>query len=290
MRDTPHVITPAIYARPRVSGMSKRVTVVLGAVLLGFALPAAAMVAASIARFVDVQADTWPGMDLEIMRELGHRWLDTGSMYLPYQLAGPYSTDVVVPLTGTPGLYPPVAGPIFGVLSMIPWPIAAVAWWGVPFAIMAYACWRWRPSLLAWAGMTFMCCFAMTWLVLFVGGTTMWASALVAAGLLWGWPAALILVKPILLPFALVGARRRSWWVAVAVVGVVTLLGPWRDYIAVVRNASDVSYVTLQVPLMLIPLIAWLGRRPVAPDGDVEDVLGREGALLPDELESRLVV
>src|SRR4051794_24925418 len=53
------------------------------------------------------------GVDLEIMRELGRRWNATGSMYLAYQLSGPYSIDATPELTNTPALYPPAVGPIF---------------------------------------------------------------------------------------------------------------------------------------------------------------------------------
>lgn len=243
--------------------------------MLGLALPGAVIMATWSLGNAMADPKAWPAMDLDIMRELGHRWMDTGSMYLTYQLAGPFSVNVQIPLGTTPGLYPPAAGPLFAALSMIPWPIAVVAWYAIPAAILGYALWRWRPHPLAWAGMVAMGCFAMTWLVLYAGGTTMWASALVAAGFLWGWPAALILVKPILLPFALVGARRRSWWIVAGIVALLTLLGPWQDYITVARNASDVSYVVVHIPLMLVPVIAYLGRARVV--GRRVDVVGPRG-------------
>jgi hypothetical protein len=39
---------------------------------------------------------------------------------------------------------------------------------------------------------------------------------------LWGWPALAVALKPTLLPFALIGARRRSWWL-VAGLGLVAV-------------------------------------------------------------------
>ena len=55
------------------------------------------------------------GIDFVAYREIGHRWLETGSMYLPYQFA-PYPFDVGgggTDMTIAAGLYPPIAAPIF---------------------------------------------------------------------------------------------------------------------------------------------------------------------------------
>lgn len=84
-----------------------------------------------------------------------------------------------------------------------------------------------------------------------------------ALGLVYRWPAALILLKPSLLPFALIGIRDPRWWITAAVIAGVTFLGPWRDYITVIQNGADSGgplYSIWQVPLMLIPIIAWIGR------------------------------
>lgn len=226
-------------------------------------IPMVAYSALYAAHVVDAHPLIWYGVDLEIMRELGRRWIESGTMYLPYQLAGPYSIEVTLNLATTPALYPPAAGPLFAVVSLLPWPVAVVAWWGVPLAIVGYAFARWRPSPLAWALALLMFAHPMTTLQLMTGGTAMWAAALVAAGLLWHWPAALILVKPTLLPFALIGSRHRSWWLAGGVVVVAMLLGPWRDYVSVARNGLDsggILYSLSSVPILLVPVIAWLWR------------------------------
>ena len=255
--------------------LSPRSTRLIGAVLIGLALPIAA-ISTSVAWQV-VQAHElviWYGIDLDIMRELGRRWLESGSIYLPYQLAGPYSLDVR-DIATVPGMYPPVAGPLFGPLSALPWPLAAAFWWGVPLGILGYALARWRPAPWAWGLMLLMFAHPATPLSFMVGSTTMWMAALVGGGFLWHWPSALILVKPTLLPFALIGIRHRSWWIAAAVVVVLTFLGPWRDYITVVFNGSasagGIGYSVSSVPLMLVPVFAYLGRRRAA-EGDVATV------------------
>ena len=80
-----------------------------------------------------------------------------------------------------------------------------------------------------------------------------------------GWPGVFVLLKPSLAPFALAGIRRRSWWVAALLLGLLSLamLPLWLEYPAAIRN-SDVgaTYSLQDIPPMLIPVVAWLGRRP----------------------------
>jgi hypothetical protein len=92
----------------------------------------------------------------------------------------------------------------------------------------------------------------------------MWVDAAIAAGLLWAWPSALVLLKPSLGPFALLGVRHRSWWVAVGVVVLLSIpFGElWLDYLSVLRNSGvPITYSVLDLPLAVAPIIAWLGRR-----------------------------
>jgi hypothetical protein len=102
-----------------------------------------------------------------------------------------------------------------------------------------------------------------------VGSTTLWIAAFVAAGLLWGWPAVLITLKPSYLPFALIGIRHRSWWVAAAALGVLSLplWSAWGDYATVLRNAEfgttylSSGFILASLPPTFLPLVAWVGRR-----------------------------
>jgi hypothetical protein len=204
------------------------------------------------------------GVDLAIMLELGRRWVETGSMYLPYQLAGPYPIDVTADLGQTPALYPPAAGPVFGALTLLPLPLVVAAWWAIPIGIVVAGIWRWRPAPWTWPLMALCFVHPMSPAQLMVGGTSMWVAALVVLGLTIGWPAALILLKPTMLPFALLGAWDPRWWVVAVALIVVTLLGPWQDYLMVGANGADaaggVLYSLKTFPLAAVPLFAWLGR------------------------------
>ena len=92
----------------------------------------------------------------------------------------------------------------------------------------------------------------------------MWCAAAVALGTLYAWPSVFVMLKPTLAPFALIGIRRRSWWVAAAAFGLVALAfwPMWSDYMTVLanaRNESGLLYNAADVPLLLIPVIAWFG-------------------------------
>ena len=92
--------------------------------------------------------------------------------------------------------------------------------------------------------------------------------AAIAAGTRWSWPGALVLLKPSLLPFAVIGIRTRGWWLAVAAMTSVSvlLLPLLGQYVTVLLNArgprAGLLYSITDLPLMLIPVVAWLsGRR-----------------------------
>lgn len=94
--------------------------------------------------------------------------------------------------------------------------------------------------------------------------------AALALGTLWYWPSVFVLLKPSLAPFALFGANRRSWLLAIA--GLVVLCVPfgslWVDWVTSVVNTrgGGLLYSTLEIPILLLPLIAWLGRTRVVPE------------------------
>ena len=194
------------------------------------------------------------GMDYDFYRGVGARWLADGTYYLPHQLAGPYDVALMVD-----NLYPPTALALFVPLVFLP----AVVWWIVPAAIVGYALWRWRPALWAWPVMLLLLMWPRAMGSLFHGNTDMWAAAGVAGALLWGWPAAIIALKPTLLPLALIGIRRRAWWVAVAI-GLATVaatLPLWLDYVTAMRNLRiGWEYSLGSIPIVVLPLVAWLGR------------------------------
>jgi hypothetical protein len=70
------------------------------------------------------------------------------------------------------------------------------------------------------------------------------------------------------------GNRVRSWWIALAGLGAVSLalLPAWLEYVTVIRNATEWSFDSSigNVPLMSIPLIARWGRSsPIDTPGSV---------------------
>jgi hypothetical protein len=80
---------------------------------------------------------------------------------------------------------------------------------------------------------------------------------------MFAWPFVLIVIKPSFLPLALLGARRRSWWIAAAIVGLAALpFGMlWVDYVTAIRNSGlPLYYSLLQVPIVVAPIVMWLGR------------------------------
>jgi hypothetical protein len=97
-----------------------------------------------------------------------------------------------------------------------------------------------------------------------VGNTVIWLMAGVALGFTMGWPALIVVIKPTFLPFVLAGVRHRSWWIGAAVLGVVSLAfgGMWLDYATAVRNSvtTDLTYSLDTIWVLLIPVVAWLGR------------------------------
>ena len=64
------------------------------------------------------------------------------------------------------------------------------------------------------------------------GNPGIWTIAALAAATRWRWASTLVLLKPSLGPLALFGARHRSWWVALGILGLASLpfAGLWLDY------------------------------------------------------------
>ena len=93
------------------------------------------------------------------------------------------------------------------------------------------------------------------------GNPVMWVLAFLALGCLYKWPSALVLLKPSLFPFALVGIRSRSWWIALAAGIAVSLpFGVmWISWVLVLVNSTEggILYSLQDVPILLLPIIAW---------------------------------
>lgn len=188
-------------------------------------------------------------IDYTLYMDATRRWLAGGPFFEPYQLAGPY------PVRMGDVLYPPN-----GLLLFVPFTILpAVLWWAIPLGVTALAIWRLRPAPVAWPFLA-LCCFWPPFVARIVAGNpVMWVMAAVALGFLARWAFVGVLLKPSLFPFALLGARDRSWWIALMILAVLSIpFGTmWIDWLVAVTNSDGGLLYSLQdVPILLLPLLA----------------------------------
>jgi len=187
--------------------------------------------------------------------ELAQRFLRDGTLYGDRQLTG-HSYTVLVNIDN---IYPPPSIALFIPFAFLP----AVLWWLIPLGVLAYTVWRLKPARWTWPLLAVCLVWPRTIGSLVVGNSDIWSAALVAGGILWGWPGALGLFKPAFGPFALAGARRRSWWVAAGFFTAWSaILWPyWGQYLVVASNWDvPITRSIANIPLLLLPVIAWLGR------------------------------
>jgi hypothetical protein len=198
------------------------------------------------------------GVDFDLYTGAAARWLAGGSFYEPYQLARPY------PISAGDILYPPVALWLFVPFTVLP----AILWWAVPIAMAAWMLWRLRPRHEVWPLVAFCLAWPTTLLKVWTGNPVIWSAGALCLGVVYCWPSVFVLLKPSLFPFALFGANRRAWWLALgAFVALCLPFGPlWADWVTSVQNSTGggVFYSVLEVPLLLLPIVAWAGRtRPI---------------------------
>ncbi len=205
------------------------------------------------------------GIDLTTVLDATRRWTSGSSPYLARQLAGPYQQIGANLVDSGEMLYPPIALPFFAPFLVVPGPV----WWAIPAVVAAVGIWRARPSRWSWPILA-LCILAGQSLPLIVAGNpTIW---IVAAGL-WapslGWPGPLILLKPSVAPLALLGIRHRSWWVAAAILVIVSVpFGRlWADWYVAVTNlrvsgAGGILFSLHQLPILLVPVIVTAAARP----------------------------
>jgi hypothetical protein len=192
--------------------------------------------------------------DLGIYTDATTRVLAGSGWYLPRQLEGPYllqSGDV---------LYPPVTAWFF-----IPW-LALPAWTfsALPLAIVALFVVSLRPAAWTWPLIVFCLVFPVTLIYIAYANPTVWIAAFVALGLRYAWPGVFVLLKPSLAPFALIGIRSRGWWIGLVLLGLGSLpfLAWTLDYPRILLDARGASilYSGTSIPIVALPVVAWLGR------------------------------
>jgi hypothetical protein len=195
------------------------------------------------------------GIDYRLYVAATQRWLDGGTFYEPFQLAGPYHVQGIGEI-----LYPPIILWLLVPFTVLP----AVLWWAIPMGLTAVAVARMRPAAWSLALSGLICTTHAVQGPFFWGTPVIWLAPAVAWGLLLGWPAVVVFVKPTLAPFALVGLTHPRAFVA-GVVGFAILAVPflamWLDWLTVVRNSDlGILYAYTQNVLLIVPVVAWLGR------------------------------
>lgn len=211
------------------------------------------------------------GLDIGHYLDATRRWLEIGTPYVPYQVAGPF------PMTdGSTFLHPPIALYLFAPFLILP----LVFWWVIPVGIVAWTILAWRPAYWSWPIIAAVLALSRFHVPLIVGNSDLWIWAAIAAGLRFGWPALLVVVKPSLLPFMILGIWRRSWWIAALLVAFLSIpFGSlWLEWMSVIRNAPiDLRYSLIDLPWLLIPVLAWMARTrptPLAPSKPHPPILG----------------
>lgn len=197
------------------------------------------------------------GRDLGWYLDATRALLDDGTWYLPRQLNGPYE------IAGGDVLYPPVAGWFFVPWLMLPtWLFIAA-----PLAITGWVVYRLRPAHWAWPLLAACLIWPATWVKVGSANPGLWIMAAVALGTLYRWPAAFAMLKPTVMPFALIGIRSPAWWATLVLLGLASLpvLELTLAYPGVLLNArgGDLYYSLWDLPMLLVPVIAsGASRRP----------------------------
>lgn len=192
------------------------------------------------------------GLDYRWVMAQAARIRDGGPVYVPEGLIHPGEWA---------DLYPPsTVVLLFLPMSFLP----AVVWWTVPLSILAAVVLWHRPSLVGWAAISVLfVAWPHTWTAIQLGNTIMWIAAFVALATVWRGFAVLVLLKPTLLPFTLLGVRSRGWWVGAVALGATLLVPWWDDYLRVLGNLRDFgpTYSFHDLGLVVIPVVAWVSGR-----------------------------
>lgn len=199
----------------------------------------------------------WPS-DMYVNLDAAQRWLDGGAFYPAYELAGPFGDN------GFTVVYPPVALWLFGPLALLPRALAYVLTVAAPIAALTWQWQRLRPAPLVWPFVALCVAWSPTVVWFVNGNAVLYALALLALATVYDWPAALIAVKASILPFAFWGCWRRSWWLAVGALALLSIPfgGMWLDWLTVLANSriGGVLHSWQQAPTLAIPLLIYAGR------------------------------
>jgi hypothetical protein len=203
------------------------------------------------------QMPNWNGYganDYVLYMGATREWLATGTFYPQAQLDGPYI------VRHGAILYPPVALWLFVPFTFLP----GFLWWAIPIGVTAWVVWSHRPGPLAWPLMA-LALWGPVQIHFISGNPGLWSMMFVALATRWPVFGPFAFLKASLGVFGLWGIRHRAWWAGLAVFCVLSLalLPMWFDWLRVLlnqRGTGGVFYSWQEAPMMLLPIIAWLGR------------------------------
>jgi hypothetical protein len=217
-------------------------------------------------------------IDANIYFDAATRWLADGTWYLSRQLQGPYEIQI------GDVLYPPILLYLLLPFQVLP----RVLWWVIPIAISVVAVARIHPPRWSWPLLLLCLAWGPAMAQVVKGNPVMWVMAALSVSIAMGWPSTLVLLKPSLFPFALIGIRQRAWWLQLGLLGLLSLpvLGLTLLYPQVILDSrgGGILYSLNDAPLLLLPVIAGVaaGRlRPGLPRVGV-----RTAAAAPEDPEA----
>ncbi len=208
----------------------------------------------------------YAGWDFGHYVDAARRWLETGSPYLGSEISGQFRfSDLTF-------IHPPIALYLFAPFVVLP----AVLFWAIPIVGTAAVIALWRPAPWTWPLMAFLLNWPRFIGSVVVGNSDLWVVFFIALGLRFGWPVLLLAIKPSIAPFALIDIAalirvdavpvRRWREIALAAILLVLAALPfgtlWFAWLSVIRNSpADPLYSIGAVPWLIVPAIAWFGRR-----------------------------
>jgi hypothetical protein len=192
--------------------------------------------------------------DLLHYLEATQRWLATGSPYAPNEVAGTFAYEAQT------FLHPPIALPFFAAVLALP----VQLFWIIPLSGFSWLVLSERPAPWTWPMLALLLAVSPIGPAIYAGNTDMWAWLFFAAGIRWGWPLALLAIKPSVAIVGFIGIRnRRTWCAALATVILCLPFGSlWIEWLHVVVNSpGTLLYSAHNAPIFAIPLIARIGSR-----------------------------
>jgi hypothetical protein len=195
------------------------------------------------------------GDDFQTVVDSAQRLFTGQPYYLDRQVHGPYphgQTDV---------LYPPVTMFLFAPFIVVPFVVYVV----IPIIVIGWLVYQWQPAPWSWPLMALCLVWPMTPLKTIAGNPSLYAALFVGLGLRYRWPGVFVLLKPSFGPLALIGIRDRGWWIGLGLLVLgslpfIALTLQWPT-VALDAQGTGLLYSLADLPMALIPILAWLGRR-----------------------------